>query len=192
MQVFKNVWFLLMCFIILSAANILLYENIFSSKKLTVTLFEAGKGTSILVRNPNRHTLLVNTGSDASILRVLGKELPPWQRSVDTILLTSPTTNDVGGFPDVLTRYHVSNVVRTAMQGSPYIETSLASAMDLENIHSITVPFGTRLAFGQGVDITILSSDKVTISYGSSTLEISSTTPLGVYTLNGETVTETK
>ncbi len=191
MQVLKNGWFLLTCLIILITANIFMYQTIFAHGKLVATIREAGKGTVVLVRDPARHTLLVNTGSDASILRVLGEELPPWQQSIDTVILTDPTVSDAGGFQDVMSRYHVATVIRSAMQGSPSMESSLSTAIHLEKgLQERSVPFGAELLFNHAVRVVVLSPHVVIISYGMSSLTVSSTTPLGVYSLNGETVTK--
>jgi hypothetical protein len=61
-----------MCIAILIAANISIYRVIFAPRALEVSGLNAGKRNATLVRTPNKTTILVNAGPDASILRVLG------------------------------------------------------------------------------------------------------------------------
>lgn len=155
----RNFYFIL--FFILLATNFLIFQAILAPRTLEVTVLEVGKGDATLVRNPNGKTLLVDTGPDASILRALGTALPPWQRTIDALVLTSEKAGAVGGLQDVVSRYHVPTPVRFG---------------------TAAVPYGTRFAFND-IYITVLAPDIFTIFYGATFLSISSTTPKGVYSI---------
>ncbi len=100
--------FYLLLFVALIAGNIGVYREIFAPEILKVSVLEVGeKGSAVLVRSPNGKIILIDTGPDASILRALGKELPPWQRKIDVVLLTSEKSSAAGGLPDVLSHYKV-------------------------------------------------------------------------------------
>lgn len=157
-------------FFVLIAANISVYRTIFAPHILEVTILETGKDDAILVRSPNGKTILINTGPDASILRALGSVLPMWQRSIDAIVLTSSKASSVGGLPEVENRYHVLKLI--------YIGDTAA-------------PYGTSLIF-DGSHIEIIAPSTLTISYGATTFNISSSTPDGSYISNGEEIIKTK
>ncbi len=154
--------FYLLLFVVLILGNVSIYREIFAAEVLKVSILEVGKkGSAVLMRSPSGATILIDTGPDASILRALGSELPPWKRTIDAVLLTSEKTSAAGGLADVTSRYRVKTVIKS----------------------------GTRFLLGN-TSITILSLGTFDISYGATRLTISSSTPKGVYLSNGETVTQ--
>lgn len=136
MQVFKNNWFLSLCVAILIVANIFVYHAIFAQHVLTVKSLEVGPadklGSVILVRGVSGATILVDTGPDASILRALGTALPPWQRKIDVVVLTSTKRSATGGLQDVLHHYKVSQQItitrsqRLSIGGDTYIDIAIS------------------------------------------------------------------
>ena len=164
--------YLVVC-IVLLVGNIKIYQEIFAPRVLEVSVLEvgppAGGGDAILVRTPNQKTLLIDTGPDASILRALGSTLPEWQRSIDVIALTSTKTSSVGGLPEVMNHYTVPTLLHFGTD----------------------IPYGTRFVFDTA-HITIIAPDRLSISYGATSLDISSTTPKGLYVSDGKVFTKTK
>jgi beta-lactamase superfamily II metal-dependent hydrolase len=154
-------------FFVLIAANAYLFQALFAPPVLTVRVLDVGKGDATLVQTPSGKTLLIDTGPDASILRALGTVLPMWQRSIDAVILTSTAHSSTGGLPEVQSRYRIGNLLRP--------DTTEAN-----------------LSLGEGVYIETLSSPKgapiLRISYGSTTLTVSSSTPPGVYTSDGKEI----
>jgi len=120
----------LFLFFILIAVNISVYRTIAIGQALEVTVLPVSeKGRATLVRAPGGATLLIDTGPDASILRALGNELPPWRRRIDAVILTSTKKASTGGLPDVLNRYDV--------------------------VQQIPITESRRLVFGDGTSIDI-------------------------------------
>lgn len=104
--------FYLLTLCVLIAGNISVYEMILAPQAFKLKVLDVGeKGSATLVRAPSGATILIDTGPDASILRALGKELPPWQRKIDVVLLTSEKRSTAGGLPDVLSHYDVAQQI---------------------------------------------------------------------------------
>lgn len=181
----RGYWAIIL-FLVLLVANVSIYRAIFAPRVLAVSVLDVGeaktagggspdptnagsRGDAILVHAPNSRTLLIDTGPDASILRALGTALPMWQRRIDAVILTSANTGATGGLPEVTSRYRIPTPVRFGTSA---------------------VPYGTRLALGD-VSVTVFFSDMFTVSYGATSLAISSSTPKGVYLLDGEIITKT-
>ena len=161
--------FWLLAFFVLVLGNIGVYREIFAPDRITVSVLDVGKkGHAVLVRAPHNRTLLIDTGPDASILRAMGETLPMWQRNIDTIILTDTGTSFAGGLPDVESRYAVSTHVYAGTR---------------------SVPYGAVFLFS-GVRIEISAPRVLAISYGSTTLSISSSTPIGAYISDGKTITQ--
>jgi|SRR3989338_4254666 len=162
--------FYIVFFFIFIAGNISVYQAILAPPVLEVAVLEVGKGNAILVHTPHDKTILIDTGPDASILRALGSALPMWQRSIDAVILTGTKASSVGGLPEVESRYNISARMHVGGRVAPY---------------------GTSLMF-DNVRIEIIAPATLAISYGATTFNISSSTPKGVYTSNGETITQIK
>lgn len=159
-------WIYFLVFVGLLIGNMKVYQSIFAEPVLTVSVLEAGKSNAVLIKSPGGKTILIDTGSDASILRALGSALPMWQRNIDVIILTSSAARSAGGLPEVTSRYRVSKIT---------------------HIGDTTTPYGTSFTFDTS-RIKIIAPAAFIISYGSSVLNISSSTPTGIYISDGETI----
>lgn len=105
----------------LIAINVWVWRALAAPRAVVVESLAVGQGDALLVRAPGGHTLLVDTGADASILRALGETLPPWQRSLDALITLSANKKAVGGEPFVLERYRVGQVVQTPPGSGAYL-----------------------------------------------------------------------
>lgn len=144
----------------LAGANMSVYRAALASRALEVSVLDVGeRGNATLVRTPGNMTILVSAGPDASILRALGSALPLWQRRIDAIILTDTKAALGGGLSDIERRYRVGTVVRAGDE---------------------RIPYGASLVF-DGVRVTAISPAVFSVSDGTFSLLISSTTPAGVY-----------
>lgn len=100
----------------LVVGNAVVYRIIFAPPVFVVETFTAGKGIATLVRTPGGATILVDTGSDASILRALGTALPFSQHHIDVVLLTSSHASSTGGLLAIQARYRVGAIAHTGNQ----------------------------------------------------------------------------
>ncbi len=142
-------------------ANAFIYKGVFAPRAVEADVFAAGKSEATLLRTRSGAAILVDTGSDASILRALGNALPPWQRSIDAVILTSGKVAQAGGLPSIESRYAVGAILRAGTPDLPY-----GSTLTLDDIF-----------------LTITAPGSITLSSGSTTLAISSSTPPGTYPL---------
>jgi beta-lactamase superfamily II metal-dependent hydrolase len=152
--------------LILLAANVCVYQTIFAPHVLQISVLDVGKGNSVLIQTPNKKTILIDAGPDASILRAIGTTLPEWQKNIDEIILTGAKTSFTGGLPEVLNKYHVPTPLSFGTASNPY---------------------GSQIIL-DSVSIKIISPATLTISFGDTSLSISSSTPKGVYTSDGKTI----
>lgn len=93
--------------VLLLAANAWLYGAIFLPHQLSVEVLPVAKGDAILVTSPSGTRVLIDGGADASILRVLGETLPPWQRSFVAVIKTSSAASAAIGLSYVRDRYAI-------------------------------------------------------------------------------------
>ncbi len=83
-----------------------------------VTILDVGQGDGILVEGSRGGRLLVDGGPDPDRLLVaLDRHVPPWDRRIDTVILTHPHEDHVAGLALLLDRYRVGRVFEPGMAG---------------------------------------------------------------------------
>ncbi|MDE1919237.1 MAG: hypothetical protein KGH56_00905 [Patescibacteria group bacterium] len=169
--------------LLLLAANAVLYNALFTPHKPSVTVFPVGKeGRAALIQSSSDSLFLIDAGPDAGILRALGSAVPPWRHSIDAVLLTDASAKISGGLPDVLRRYHVLALLRPAKMGSRSAETSLSAAVgESPDLRTVSIPSSTRVSLGNDISVSVISTGKFLVSFGESSLLVSSSTPAGRY-----------
>lgn len=84
----------------------------------SVTALDLGVGNAFLVQSGGSR-ILIDTGpaGDAS-LRALDRQLHPWQRSLNLIVLSSAGSEQVGALPSIRARYRVGAVLDASPSGA--------------------------------------------------------------------------
>ena len=83
-----------------------------------VTILDVGQGDGILVEGSHGGRLLIDGGPDPDRLLVaLDRHLPPWDRRIDTLILSHPHEDHVAGLAVLLDRYRVGRVFEPGMRG---------------------------------------------------------------------------
>ena len=112
MSMFARFWFIIL--LVSFLANLFVYTKIVTPHKFVVTELAIAKGDAILLQSPAGALVLIDAGSDRSILRALGETLPPWVRSLDAFIETAKVSGATGGEADVLGHYNVGQVLTQA------------------------------------------------------------------------------
>jgi beta-lactamase superfamily II metal-dependent hydrolase len=180
--------FYFLLFVVLLFATVSVYRDIFAPPALTLTVLQSGEGSAALIRVPTGEAYLINTGSDAGILRELGAAMPLFERRIDGVFLTSAVTGATGGLTDVVRRYHVPVLIRSGAEGSRAQEALIDSVT--ENVPVLSVERGDRIALGGGAYADILWPPKsakdikaaegalvLRLSYGTTSILIQSDLP---------------
>ncbi|MDO8485019.1 MAG: ComEC/Rec2 family competence protein, partial [Candidatus Limnocylindrales bacterium] len=83
-----------------------------------VTILDVGQGDAILVEGSRGGRLLIDGGPDPDRLLVaLDRRIPPWDRRIDSVILSHPHEDHVAGLALLLERYHVDRVLEPGMHG---------------------------------------------------------------------------
>ncbi len=130
---------------------------------LTVTFLSVGppsqspQGEAILVRTPEGKTILIDGGIDvASLSRALDSQLPPWQRSLDIVLLTCPRQDHLAGLLDVVTRYAIGEVIDAGMLHPDTTYTRWRRTISERNLEYTQVVQGDTLSLGTTTKLQVL------------------------------------
>lgn len=130
----------------LAFGNVVAIHGLFSDQP-SLSIFAAGA----LLKSDGRR-LLIDTGTDASVLRSLGEALPPWQRRIDAVFLTSDKGR--AGLAAVAARYAIGAVLRFGTD----------------------IPYGSRISLGKTA-LVIAAPGR----YRLGGFSIASSTPPGTY-----------
>jgi len=107
---------------------------------------QPAQGEAILLRTPDGKTILIDGGSDASSLAMqLGSLLPPWQHTLDTIILTSMAADHLTGLQDVVNSYQIGHVFDAGM-----LYPSSSYALWRRTIRERNIPY-TQLRLGMTI-----------------------------------------
>lgn len=83
-----------------------------------VAILDVGQGDAILVEGSRGGRLLIDGGPDPDRLLVaLDREIPPWDRRIDSVILSHPHEDHVAGLALLLERYRVGRVLEPGMRG---------------------------------------------------------------------------
>lgn len=91
---------------------------------VTVHFFDTPGGESTLIESPSGQRILVDGGASGPALsRLLSGALPPWERTLDLVVLTNPKPQHVAGLLTALERFEVRAVAESGLLGdSPEYE----------------------------------------------------------------------
>lgn len=124
---------------------------------LTVTFLDVGQGDSIFIETPDGIQMLIDGGSNNSVLRQLAKQMSIGDKNIDVVLATHPDKDHVGGLVDVLERYQVANIIKTNNQSDTVTFKALESAEEKEGANIYFATVGQQLALGASTSILIFS-----------------------------------
>lgn len=77
---------------------------------LDIWMLDVGQGESVLVREPGGKKLLFDGGPTDAVLSELGSILPPWDKTIDLVVLSHNHSDHIRGLISVLQRYTVKEI----------------------------------------------------------------------------------
>lgn len=122
--------------------------------QLTITFLDVGpagqspQGEAILIKTPDGKYALIDGGLDATALgQALDSRLPAWQRTLNTVILTSPRMDHITGLQDVISRYQINSALDAGM-----LHPNVGYALWRRTIRDRAIPYAQ---VKQGMTITI-------------------------------------
>lgn len=100
--------------ILLILSNLVVWGNVYSFENskgsFEFNVLDIGQGDAILIKTPNNHYGLIDTGRDFRILSELSQLLPFGRTYLDFVILTHSDADHIGGIDDVLESYKVNSL----------------------------------------------------------------------------------
>ncbi|MDD5043616.1 MAG: MBL fold metallo-hydrolase [Patescibacteria group bacterium] len=116
---FRKLFFLCFALILLSGTlgGLVLWDTGYFDHRLKVIFCDVGQGDGIIIRTPEKQTILIDGGPDNSIVYKLGKYLPFYDKDIETMILTHPHEDHFIGLIETLRRYKIKNIYFTPAVG---------------------------------------------------------------------------
>jgi competence protein ComEC len=115
----------------------------------TVSVLDVGQGDAILVEGSRGARLLIDGGPDPDRLLVaLDRRIPPWDRRIDSVIVSHPHEDHVAGLALLLERYAVRQVMEPGMRGP-----GPGYAAWLDRLAEANGPIRTSIATGDRLSV---------------------------------------
>jgi competence protein ComEC len=159
-----NAWYFLWIVIItLILTNLIIWLSVLGGAKddvLKVAFLDVGQGDAIFIESPAGVQLLVDSGPNFSVLRQVGKQMSFFDRKLDAVLATHPDADHIGGFPEILSRFKVSNVFLTGMRSDTPVFDAYEQNIKIENAVVSELIRGGVIDLGGGAYAEVLFPDR--------------------------------
>ena len=96
--------------VVITTALILGAIFVYPDQNLHVIFCDVGQGDAILITK-GMTQILIDAGPNQKALSCLSNHLPFWDRTIELIILTHPDNDHIGGLPDVIKGYNVTQLL---------------------------------------------------------------------------------
>lgn len=85
-----------------------------NAKETKVVFLDVGQGDAILISQGGNQILIDGGRSGKSLLSGISRQIPFWDRTIETVIATHPDADHIGGFSELLLRYRVGTYISTS------------------------------------------------------------------------------
>lgn len=123
---------------------------------LKVTFFDVGQGDAILISQGSQQ-ILIDGGRDGSLLlEKLGKAIPFWDRTIETVIATHPDADHIAGLVDVAKSYEIGSVIETNMKSDSQTYRAWEEAIAKEGSERMEALSGEKIILKDNAEVDIL------------------------------------
>lgn len=141
----KLLKFLILPLFLLSAAVFAAKSQSRADFLLHLNFYDVDSGDATFIQTHEGNKILINGGSNDKILSKLGDDLPFYDHAIDLLIVTYPTTNELGGLVSVLKRYKVKKVILPASSASSAAFQELLQLVKAKQIEKVFAKAGQRI-----------------------------------------------
>ncbi len=132
------------------------YWAVRTAGETRVAFLDVGQGDTILIsRGPNQ--VLIDGGrSGKTLLSALSRQVPFWDRTIETVIATHPDADHIGGFPELFARYGVGAYLDNGMRSESKVFALLAERRAASGVETILARRGLSVTFPEGGTLSVL------------------------------------
>lgn len=123
-----------------------------NAKETKVVFLDVGQGDAILISQGGNQILIDGGRSGKTLLAGISRQIPFWDRTIETVIATHPDADHIGGFSELLLRYRVGTYISTSARSESELFALLGSAFEEARmpIERIVARQGLSIAFPKG------------------------------------------
>lgn len=142
-------------FSVVSGIFLVITEKSFSP--LRVVFLNVGQGDAILI-SQGKTQVLIDGGRDGKVLLGrLGRQMPFWDRQIESVIATHPDADHVGGLAAVISRYHVSAYLSNGLEGESEVFRHLRETLEADrSVGQSVIGTQSRIVFPGGAELRVL------------------------------------
>jgi len=119
-------------------------------KETTVTFLTVGEGDALLISQGSNQILIDGGRNSKNLLARLGRHIPFWDRTIETVIVTHPDADHIGGLPALFSAYHVNNFLSTGAESKTDVYTLLKKALETNHTTVSKVFRGSTIQLPNG------------------------------------------
>lgn len=85
-------------------------------KQVNIHFLDIGQGDATLIDFPNGEQMLIDCAKTNIVLEALGRAMPFYDRTIETLVITHPDLDHYGGCIDVMKRFNIQTIVYTGAE----------------------------------------------------------------------------
>jgi len=154
--------YLLLSLFILILLAIFLFRFEWGNREhmLTFAMLDVGQGDALFIESPAGTQVLVDGGPSNEIMSELSKVMPPYDKSIDAIIITNPDADHIAGFLKILDTYEVDHVFESGTYNDSSVYNNLEEKIYEKKIPNTLARQGMRLDLGGGAVLDFLFPDR--------------------------------
>ncbi len=150
----KYLSYILIIFIFLIGFLLLYFSYLNQSQAyLKVVFFDIGQGDAIYIEAPNGKQMLIDGGAGNNILPNLIKIMPPFDRSIDVVVVTNPDLDHIGGLVEVMDNYEVGLILEPGTNPKTVIYQNLEKEIIDNKVNKKIIKRGDRIILDEQENI---------------------------------------
>lgn len=134
--------------VVILILSIFLLSNIYVSKQnklLKIIFLDVGQGDAIFIETPNGKQILIDAGPNGSVVRELSHFIPFYDRTLDLLIATHSDLDHVGGFPEIIKRFHINSFAKNSITDSDHLNTEIKDMLDNQKINQTVLNAGDKI-----------------------------------------------
>jgi competence protein ComEC len=126
--------------------------------RMRVTVLDVGQGEAVLIQTPSGANVLVDGGpSGGALTRALARRLPLFTTRIDLLVVAAPRDENLGGLPDLFSRYAVSRAVVTSIPGKSATYQTLMEMLRDKKVEIVNAADLPAFDLGDGIVLRVVA-----------------------------------
>jgi competence protein ComEC len=120
-----------------------------------VTFLNVGEGDAILISQGSNQILIDGGRKGKDLLSRLGRQMPFWDRAIETVIATHPDADHIGGFIPLMSAYDVRKFLYTGAESDTETFSLLKKIITEKNVNTLKIFHGGDIKFPRGGELAI-------------------------------------